>query len=153
MAEEGEVAPDFKLLDASGESISLKDFKGKKVVLYFYPKDDTPGCTMEAIDFTRLKEEFGKAGAVVLGVSSDSCESHVKFTKKRNLGITLLSDENAEVQRSYGVWRKKSFMGKEYMGTARVTVLIGKNGRIVKIWDPVTVPKHADAVLDIVKKI
>jgi peroxiredoxin Q/BCP len=150
---EGEDAPEFSLPDAEGKSVSLGSFRGKKVVLYFYPKDDTPGCTTEAIDFTKLKDEFLKANSVVLGISKDSCESHVKFMKKHGLTVILLSDENAEVQKRYGVWRPKNFLGKEFMGTARVTFLIDGQGKIVKVWDPVNPLGHAAAVLEEIKKM
>src|SRR5271157_3609554 len=152
MVEVGIEAADFSLPDSNGNTVSLFEFRGNIVVLYFYPKDDTPGCTIEAVDFTKLRPEFEKIGAIILGVSSDSCESHIRFTKKRKLGIILLSDEDAEVQKKYGVWRKKNYMGKEFDGTARVTFLIGKDGKVTKIWDPVVPLGHAKAVLEEAKK-
>src|SRR5512143_1804420 len=117
MVEEGEAAPDFVLPDGEGKKVALSAFRGKKVVVYFYPKDDTPGCTIEAVDFTKLRDGYEKAGAVVLGISKDSCASHARFTKKFGLTVMLLSDEDASVQKMYGVWRPKTFMGKEFMGT------------------------------------
>lgn len=140
-------APPFTLEDASGERHSLKDYLGKWVVLYFYPKDNTPGCTMEALDFSKLKEEFSKKKAVILGVSKDSCASHQKFIDKKGLTITLLSDPDHEVMEKYKVWRPKKFMGREFLGTVRSTFLIDPSGKIVRKWDPVTVKGHAEDVL------
>lgn len=144
---EGVLAPLFCLKDAYEGKKCLKDLAGKWVVLYFYPKDNTPGCTLEAIDFSRLKEGFRGLGAVVLGVSKDSCESHQKFIDKKGLTITLLSDPDSKVQKSYGVWKPKKFMGKEFVGTVRTTFLINPEGRIVKVWDKVKVAGHAEEVL------
>ena len=149
---ETDMAPDFTIPDAGGKTVSLKDFRGRWVVVYFYPKDDTPGCTMEAMEFTKLEAEFSKAGTMVLGISRDSCESHVAFTKKRNLGITLLSDTDMAVQKLYGVWRLRSFLGREAFGTVRSTFLADPQGRIAKIWDDVNPAGHAQAVLAEVKK-
>ncbi|MEW6722213.1 MAG: thioredoxin-dependent thiol peroxidase [Candidatus Micrarchaeota archaeon] len=151
MAGVGVEAPGFSLPDADGREVSLGDFRGRKVVLYFYPKDDTPGCTIEAVDFTRLAGDFADAGAVVIGISKDSCASHAKFTKKYSLGVILLSDADASVQKAYGVWRPKKFLGKEFLGTARVTFLIDERGKILKVWDPVKPEGHAEEVLDEVK--
>jgi peroxiredoxin Q/BCP len=147
MLKEGDSAPEFTLPDSYGKKVSLKDFKGKCVVLYFYPKDNTSGCTIEARDFTKLKGEFEKLNAIVLGVSNDSCESHVKFTNDKSLGITLLADTETEVLKKYGAWRLKNMLGKEYMGTVRSTFLIDEKGKIAKIWDSVNPLGHADAVL------
>lgn len=152
MASEGDKAPGFTLPDKDGKEVSLGDFPGKMIVLYFYPKDDTPGCTMEANGFTKLNDEFAKAGAVVLGISKDSCESHMKFSRKYGLSVILLSDADASVQKKYGVWRPKKFLGKEFLGTARVTFLIGGDGRIKRIWDPVKPEGHAQEVLEAVRK-
>ncbi len=141
-------APDFTLSDAFDKPISLSNYKGKWVVLYFYPKDNTPGCTIEAIDFSKLKSNFEKNNAVVLGVSKDSCESHQKFIDKKGLTITLLSDPDSKVQKKYKVWQLKKMMGREYMGTVRTTFLIDPKGKIVEQWDKVKVKNHAKIVLD-----
>lgn len=143
----GKKAPDFTLKDAVGTQISLTQFQGKFVVLYFYPKDNTPGCTLEAIDFSTLKSSFSKKKAVILGISRDTCASHQKFIDAHELTILLLSDPDAEVQKKYGVWRPKKFMGKEFLGTIRSTFLIDPEGKIIKIWDPVSVKGHAKDVL------
>ncbi len=153
MVEAGDAAPDFELPDGEGKRVSLGSLRGRKVVVYFYPKDDTPGCTIEAVDFTKLRDGFEKAGAVVVGISKDSCASHVKFTKKYGLTVRLLSDEDHSVQERYGVWRLKNFLGKESMGTARVTFLLDKGGKVVRIWDPVKPEGHAAEVLEEVRKM
>ena len=145
MIKEGDKAPTFELESDKGRR-KLTDFKEKWIVLYFYPKDNTPGCTIEAIDFSSLKKDFEKTGAVVLGISPDSVESHCKFLNKKDLLIELLSDSEKEVAKAYGVWGMKKFMGKEYMGIIRSTFLI-KDGLIVKVWSPVKVKGHAEAVL------
>ncbi len=144
----GKKASSFCLKDASGEKVCLKDFLGKKVVLYFYPKDNTPGCTLEAIDFTANKKEFEKLNSVVLGISRDSCESHRKFSEKHSLSIILLSDPDLKVQKKYGVWGKKKFMGREFMGTIRTTFLINEKGKITKVWEKVKVKGHVQEVLE-----
>ena len=141
------MAPDFSLLDAEGRKISLKDFTGKWVVLYFYPKDNTSGCTREAMDFTRSLREFEKHHAVVIGVSPDSPESHKRFQQKHALQVILLSDEKREVVSTYGVWRLKKQYGKEFYGVERSTFLINPQGKIVRIWRGVKVEGHADEVL------
>lgn len=143
----GDIAPNFTLQDAEERTLSLADFKGKYVVLYFYPKDNTPGCTLEALDFSRLEKEFKKKNAVVIGISKDSCQSHKKFLDKHDLTVILLSDPDSEIQKKYGVWRPKKFMGKEFLGTVRSTFLIDPSGKIVHIWDPVSVKGHAEEVL------
>ncbi len=143
-----QTAPDFTLLDSNNQPTSLKDFKSKWVVLYFYPKDNTPGCTVEAVDFTRLAKDFSKLNCVVLGVSKDSCSSHSNFSKLFNLGVILLSDPDGKMQIDYGVWGKKQFAGKEYMGTNRTTYLIDPTGKIVFIWENVEPIAHAKAVLE-----
>jgi thioredoxin-dependent peroxiredoxin len=148
---EGDEAPDFSATMTSGETVTLKDFKGKPVVLYFYPKDDTPGCTKEACGFRDVYAEFQKAGAIVLGVSPDPVKSHQKFTKKFNLPFPLLSDEDKKIVQEYGVWGEKMFMGRRYMGTYRVTFLVGKNGRIQKIWPEVKPEEHAAEVLEVIR--
>ncbi|HCW32605.1 MAG: alkyl hydroperoxide reductase/Thiol specific antioxidant/Mal allergen, peroxiredoxin Q/BCP [Candidatus Peregrinibacteria bacterium GW2011_GWE2_39_6] len=148
---EGQKAPHFSLLDASLQLFSLADFQGKWVVLYFYPKDNTPGCTTEALAFTRLESEFQKANAVVLGVSKDSCASHQKFIDQQKLTVALLSDSESVVQKQYGVWCPKKFMGREFLGTVRSTFLIDPNGVIRKIWDEVNAKGHAEEVLSTLK--
>lgn len=149
----GQTAPLFTLPDSIDHSTSLTDFKGKWVVLYFYPKDNTPGCTIEAIDFTRLKKDFAAADAIILGVSKDSCQSHAKFAEKQNLSILLLSDADTLVQQRYGVWRPKKFMGREFLGTVRSTFLINPDGKIAEIWDNVSAKGHAEDVLATLRKI
>lgn len=146
-------APKFTLQDTNENEVKLSDFAGKWIILYFYPRDNTPGCTIEAIDFSALRKDFEKLGAVVLGVSKDSCASHQKFTEKKSLTINLLSDPEVEVQKKYGVWRPKKFMGKEFLGTIRSTFLINPKGIIVKIWDSVKAKGHAEDVLSTLKKL
>ena len=149
----GDKAPDFCLKDQDDEEICLKDFKGKNVILYFYPKDNTPGCSLEAMTFTRFKDEFEKHNTTIIGVSKDSCESHRKFIKNKNLNITLISDSDTKIQKKYGVWRLKKFMGKEFMGTVRSTFLINSTGKISRIWDNVKVKGHVEEVLEAVKEL
>lgn len=153
LLDEGMKAPAFTLKDADENYVTLKDFRGKNVVLYFYPKDNTPGCTTEALDFTDLKSEFEKNDTAIMGISRDSCISHQNFIDKKNLTIKLLSDPDSSVQKKYGVWRPKKFMGREFLGTVRSTFLIGKDGRIKKYWDKVKAKGHAKEVLEEVKKI
>ncbi|MCH2547584.1 MAG: thioredoxin-dependent thiol peroxidase [Alphaproteobacteria bacterium] len=149
---EGSVAPDFTLPSDGGDTVSLSDFAGKKIVLYFYPKDDTPGCTVEAQDFAQLHESFAASDAVILGVSKDSVKKHDKFKAKHCLPFALLSDD-AEVCERYGVWVEKSMYGKKYMGIERSTFLIDTNGKISHIWNKVKVSGHAQDVLDCVKSL
>jgi len=144
---EGDKAPDFSADTGGGGRASLSEFKGKNVVLYFYPKDDTPGCTKEACAFRDAYDKFRKKGAVVLGVSTDPVKSHDKFTEKFKLPFTLLSDPDKKIVQDYGVWGEKSFMGRKYMGTHRMTFLIGPDGRIKKIWPKVKPDEHAEEVL------
>ena len=148
----GDKAPKITLPRDGGTSVSLSDFAGQKVVLYFYPKDDTPGCTTEAIGFTEMATEFAAAGAVVLGVSKDPVKKHDKFVAKYELGIALLSDEDGDVCERYGTWGEKSMYGKTYMGIERATFLIGADGTISHIWRKVKVPGHVNAVLAAVKE-
>ena len=145
---EGQKAPLFCLPDQNGKEKCLEDLKGKWVILYFYPRDNTAGCTKEAQDFTSLRDAFETEGAVILGVSRDSIASHQKFIEKKELGITLLSDTEISVHKLYDVWRLKKFMGRESMGTVRTTFLIGPEGSIVNIWNNVKTKDHAQAVLD-----
>lgn len=144
-------APDFSLLNDKGEEISLKDFKGKKVVLYFYPKDDTSGCTKEACDFRDKIKVFEKNKIVVIGVSKDSVKSHDKFRKKYNLPFMLLSDENLDVLKKYDVWKEKSMYGRKYMGIERTTFIIDEKGVIKEIYSKVKVDGHVDEVLSKIK--
>ncbi|ACB93671.1 thioredoxin-dependent thiol peroxidase [Beijerinckia indica] len=146
--EAGDTAPEFHLPDDRGGTLSLADFAGKKLVLYFYPKDDTSGCTKEAIDLNGLKGDFDKAGTNILGVSPDSVASHVKFKTKHKLDLALGSDETKAMLETYGVWVEKSMYGRKYMGVERTTFLIGPDGKIAKIWRKVKVPGHAEAVLE-----
>jgi peroxiredoxin Q/BCP len=144
---QGDKAPDFTLPVDGGGSVSLQGFKGRKLVLYFYPKDDTSGCTQEAIDFNRLKKEFETAGAAILGASPDSAASHAKFKVKHGLDIALASDEAKAMLEAYGVWVEKSMYGRKYMGVERTTFLIDRAGVIAQVWNKVKVPGHAEAVL------
>ena len=145
--QEGDVAPKFTVATSGGGKISLADYKGKNVILYFYPKDDTPGCTKEACAFRDEFAQFKKKGAVVLGVSPDSVKSHDKFVEKFKLPFTLLADEDKKIVEAYGVWGEKSFMGRKYLGVYRVTFLIGPDGKIKKIWPLVKPEEHAAEVL------
>jgi peroxiredoxin Q/BCP len=149
----GSKAPDFTLPGDGGEKISLTDFKGKQLVLYFYPKDDTSGCTKEAIDLNALKGEFQALGCEILGVSPDSAATHVKFKTKHNLTLALAADESKAMLEAYGVWVEKSMYGRKYMGVERTTLLIDANGMITQIWRKVKVPGHAEAVLKAVNTI
>ena len=145
---EGKKAPSFSLPADNGETISLKDLKGKTVVLYFYPKDMTPGCTEEACDFRDRESKFKKAKTVILGISRDSLERHAKFKKKYALTFALLSDEDGKVCQAYGVWKEKSLYGRKYMGIERTTFVISPTGKINKIFSKVKVKGHSDLVLE-----
>ena len=147
MAQEGNTAPDIKLPDQSGKIVQLSKLKGQPVVVYFYPKDDTSGCTVEAKDFTCLAGDFKKVGVTVIGISPDSAASHQKFIAKHDLALQLLADEDKMAAAAYGVWVEKSMYGKTYMGVERSTFLIDKAGKIAKSWRKVKVPGHADDVL------
>ncbi len=159
--EVGQKAPEFCLPDQNGQQVCLSDFKGKWIVLYFYPKDNTSGCTKEAIDFTELKPEFDKLGAVIIGISKDSVQSHQKFVQKYNLGINLLSDESKEVLKAYGAWGEKKQYGKITEGTIRSTFIIDPEGIIAYKWKNVKVRqkrksgevKHAQVVLEKLKEL
>jgi peroxiredoxin Q/BCP len=144
---EGDLAPDFAATTNGGGRVALSELKGKNVILYFYPKDDTPGCTKEACAFRDHFAEFKKRGAVVLGVSTDPVKLHDKFVEKFKLPFTLLADEDKQIVTAYGVWGEKSFMGRKYLGTHRVTFLISPDGRIKKIWPQVKPDEHAGEVL------
>jgi peroxiredoxin Q/BCP len=146
-------APNFNLISTNGNSYSLKDSIGRYVVLYFYPKDDTPGCTIETNDFNKLLSKFKKLNCEVYGVSKDNMKSHNKFKEKYKIKFDLLSDDEIKIVKSYKVWAKKKFMGREFMGIVRSTFLIDPMGKIVKIWDNVKVKDHAQEVLDTLKNI
>ncbi len=149
----GAKAPDFTLPGDAVRQIGLADFAGRKLVLYFYPKDDTSGCTQEAIDFNRLKAAFAEAGTEILGVSPDSAKSHDKFKAKHKLDIALAADESTQMLEAYGVWAEKSMYGRKYMGVERTTFLIGPDGTIAKAWRKVKVPGHAEEVLAAAKAL
>jgi peroxiredoxin Q/BCP len=150
---EGAMAPPFSLPRDGGGSVSLADHAGKKLVLFFYPRADTPGCTREAIDFTRLNSAFADEGAAVLGVSADTVKAQESFRTKHQLSVPLISDEQHEMLEAYGAWGEKSMYGRNFMGIIRTTVLIGTDGRIAKIWRNVRVDGHADEVLDAVRAL
>jgi len=143
----GDMAPGFTAKVADGSSISLSDFKGRHVVLYFYPRDDTPGCTKEACGFRDLYQKLQKKDAVVIGVSPDTVASHAKFATKFRLPFLLASDDEKKIVQAYGAWGQKSFLGRKYMGTYRITFLIGPDGRIKNIWPKVKPAEHPDEVL------
>lgn len=147
----GDDAPDFSLPTDGGGELSLGDLKGKSVVLYFYPKDDTPGCTKEAIDFTAHQAEFDKIDARVVGVSPDNAAKHDKFKAKHNLSVTLVADEEQSLCEAYGVWVEKNMYGRKYMGVERSTFLIDPQGKIARVWRKVKVKEHASQVLDAAK--
>src|SRR6195256_130550 len=149
----GTKAPAFTLTNDSGKKVSLRDFKGRKLVIYFYPRADTPGCTRESIDFSKRKADFARAGTDILGVSADPVKEQDAFKKKHDLTIGLLSDETHQMLEAYGAWGKKSMYGKSFTGVLRSTVLIGPDGRIVQIWPKVKVEGHAAAVLEAAKTL
>lgn len=151
--QEGEPAPQFSLPGNNDNTVALTDYKGQIVVLYFYPKDDTPGCTKQAIGFTQTRDKFSAAGAVVIGMSPDSAEKHNKFTTKHDLDIILAADETKQTLEAYGVWMEKSMYGKKYMGVERTTVLLDREGKIARIWNKVKVPGHVEDVLEAVKTL
>ena len=149
MLEIGTKAPDFKLLDQNGEEHTLEDYKGKKVILYFYPKDNTPGCTKQACGFTLLYPQFTEKGAVVLGVSKDTVASHKKFEEKQELAITLLADPELETIKAYDVWQEKNMYGKKTMGVVRTTYLIDEEGIIAKAFSKVKAVDNPQQMLDL----
>lgn len=153
MVEDGKKAPDFKLPGDDGQTIQLAKLKGRPVVVYFYPKDDTSGCTAEAKDFSCLVVEFAAAGAEIVGISPDSTTSHKKFKSKHGLAVRLAADEEKAAAMAYGVWVEKSMYGRKYMGVERSTFLIDKAGRIARSWRKVKVPGHAGEVLAAVKAL
>ena len=149
----GQSAPEFTALDRDGKSTQLQDFNGQWLVLYFYPKDLTPGCTTQAIEFTAQLSQFQALNTQIVGISPDSIASHDKFIKKHSLEIILLSDPEHQIAEAYGVWQLKKFMGKEYMGIVRSTFLIDPSGKIVQVWSKVKVKNHVDTVLQAVRSI
>ena len=153
MLVEGDRVPDVKLLGMDGETISPADFRGNKLVLYFYPKDDTSGCTREAQDFTSLADEFGKESTWILGVSKDSPDKHRKFTDKYDLKVKLATDADGTVCETFGTWVEKSMYGRKYMGIDRATFLVDRDGTIARIWRKVKVPGHAEEVLKAAREL
>lgn len=153
MVEDAKTAPDFALPTDDGNAVTLSNYKGRPVVIYFYPKDDTSGCTAQSKDFSRLIDDFRSAGADVVGISPDTVASKQKFRKKHDLTVRLAADTEKTVAQAYGVWVEKSMYGKTYMGVERSTFLIDKAGRIAKAWRKVKVPGHADEVLAAVKAL
>lgn len=151
MLDVNDMAPDFTLPRDGGSTMCLADFKGKALVLFFYPKDDTSGCTKESIGFSGALQDFAAAGAAVVGVSKDSVKSHDKFVNKHSLTVPLLSDEDSTMCEDYGVWAEKSMYGKSYMGIERSTFLIDGEGRVARVWRKVKVPGHVEEVLAAVK--
>jgi peroxiredoxin Q/BCP len=149
----GQNAPQFELPRDGGGTLTLSALRGKIVVLYFYPKDDTSGCTAEAIDFSALKADFEKAGAVVIGMSPDSAKKHDKFKAKHGLSVDLVADEERKAIEAYGVWAEKSMYGRKYMGVERTTFLIDRDGKIARVWPKVKVPGHAAEVLEAVRAL
>lgn len=147
----GDKAPQFTLESTDGKTVNLTDFKGKDVVLYFYPKDDTPGCTAEACSFRDASSELEKDGITVLGVSADSLESHAKFREKHSLNFPLLSDPTADVAKMYGAWKEKNLYGRRSWGVGRVTYWIGGDGRVKKVWKKVDTSRHASEVLEAIR--
>ena len=153
MIKENTKAPDFTLPSTNGENQKLKDLLGKYVVIYFYPKDDTPGCTIETNDFNKLLPKFKKLNCEIFGISKDTIKSHDKFREKFKIKFDLLSDEEIKVLKKYKVWDKKKFMGREFMGIIRSTFLIDRKGKIIKVWDNVKVKGHAKKILETLKSL
>jgi peroxiredoxin Q/BCP len=150
---EGQKAPGFRLPRDGGSTVTLSDYAGQKLVLFFYPRADTPGCTREAIDFTRLADAFKAAGTAVLGISADPLKAQEKFRDKHQLSIPLISDEKHEMLEAYGAWGEKSMYGKTFLGILRTTVLIGTDGKVARVWRNVRVDGHADEVLDAARSL
>ena len=153
MVEEGTAAPNFKLVCAGGTSVELKALKGQPVVIYFYPKDDTSGCTAQAIQFTELADQFAEIGTPVIGISPDPVASKEKFQAKHGLNVTLAADPEKSVVQNYGVWVEKSMYGRKYMGVERTTFLIDAKGKVARVWRKVKVPGHGEDVLEAAKEL
>lgn len=153
MLNAGDKAPDFELPQTGGGTVKLSKLSGKTVVVYFYPKDNTSGCTKEAVEFSEQHQQFVAAGAVVIGISPDSLTSHAKFRDKHNLAVTLVADEEKHAISAYGVWVEKSMYGRKYMGVERATFLIGPDGKIARVWRKVKIPGHVGEVLAAVQAI
>lgn len=153
MLKDGDKAPDFALPRDGGETVKLSQFEGKLVVLFFYPQDDTPGCTSEAVGFSARLDEFHRAGAEMIGISPDSVKSHEKFRDKHGLTVMLLADQDRQAIEAYGLWGEKSMFGRTFMGVERATFIIGKNGEIFRSWRKVKVPGHVDKVLAAVREM
>jgi peroxiredoxin Q/BCP len=151
MISEGDKVPSFELQDSEGKTVKSSQFKGQKFVVYFYPRDFTPGCTIEADEFSKEYKKFQKIGATIIGISTDSVESHKKFVEKMGIPYVLLSDPESEVSKKFGVWGKKQFMGKEYMGIQRSTFLVDEKGKIFKVYPSVKPKGHAEEVLAALK--
>ena len=151
MLKEGDLAPDFTLQADDGSEVTLSKLRGRKVVLYFYPKDDTPGCTVQACDLRDRWADFEATGALIYGISPDPVDSHVEFRDKYQLPFRLLADVDHQVAEAYGVWKEKTFMGKKYMGNERTTFVVGEDGRIVKIFPNVKPEEHAEAVVEVLR--
>lgn len=152
MLKVGNQAPNFSLLETNGTTVSLKDFRGKKVVLFFYPKDSTPGCTREACDFQANLSRLKRKGVIVLGVSADGIDFHKKFKQRHNLTFPLLSDPKKHILRKYGVWKRKQLYGRSFMGIERTTFLIDEHGRILRIFQKIKVNGHVDEVISALKE-
>lgn len=153
MPDVNDIAPDFTLPRDGGALVNLSELRGSNVVLFFYPRDDTPGCTKESIEFSEYMQEFSDAGAHILGISKDSVASHEKFISKHDLTIALVSDENGSTCEDYGVWKEKNMYGKRFMGIERTTYLIGADGKIKFVWNKVKVPGHVEKVLKSVRDL
>ena len=153
MITEGQKASTFSLKNQNGEEVSLAGYTGKRIVLYFYPKDDTPGCTTEGIEFSQLKDEFEKQNTIVFGISKDTVDSHKKFCDKHGFNIELLSDESGETVEAYGAWQEKNNFGKKAMGIVRSTVVIDEEGVVIKHWKVVQAAGHAEEVLNYIKSL
>lgn len=153
MPQIGDIAPDFTLPGTDGAEVTLSSLRPKAVVLFFYPRDNTPGCTKEAIGFSALKDEFAAQNTIIFGISKDDMKSHYKFVEKQELSVELLTDAESDVCEAYEVWKEKSMYGKTYMGIERSTFLIDGEGKIAQVWRKVKVPGHVDAVMDAVKAL